>query len=196
MGSYKAWGTSRAKTWGHSRTWGLPMASTPQRTCVLCWGQSIWRTGTQDTALWRRGRPSLSGCPLLPLSAPALSTLPQQVTLICTHSLCMYGIDPLPHIQTSNWFWLYISRQNPWGLFLCVSLLDSFLLLSKVFIATLNPLFNTCVYIQYAYTVYFSRRVLCNGHAFSGIATIFSSGFSFQSYLKAKKDSTSPSRWK
>lgn len=86
-GSWEPGESSWAQTRSCRKTVGWPTASIP-RTCAPCRGQTMWRTGTQDTALWHQGRLSPPGCPRRPSSVPALSTLPQQHTLTCARSLC------------------------------------------------------------------------------------------------------------
>lgn len=169
------------------------MVSTPQRTCVLCWGQNIWRTGIQDTALWHQGSPSQPGFPLPPLSALGLSTLPQQHTLICAHSLSACRATTISHTdgpQTDCVSLTYPGRipedyfygSHYWIPF---SSIQSFYR---------YPLFNTCV--QYTFTVYFSGRVLYVGMHSLALLPYFFSGFSFLSFWKEKKDFTYPSKWK
>lgn len=153
MESWKAWETSWVQTWSHRRNRGLPMVSTPQRTCVLCWGQNIWRTGIQDTALRHQESPSQPGFPLPPLSALGLSTLPQQHTLICARSLSACRATTISHTdrpRTDCVSFTYPGRipkdyfygSHYWIIF---SSFQSFYR---------YPLFDTCVYTVYIYSIF------------------------------------------
>lgn len=82
------------------------MASTLRRLWGPCWGQSIWKMETPDTARLQQERSSL----LDPLSALALSTLPQQRTPICAHSFCMKGFSHTWIFQTD--FILHIQEES------------------------------------------------------------------------------------
>lgn len=110
--------------------------------------------GTPDTALRHQGKLSLPGCPLPPLSAPALSTLPQQHTVICARSLCTSGNDPYTHIQYRLIFFLLRTQEESLNIIFMHLIIGFLSLPCKVFISTLNPLFHTCVYTVNIYSIF------------------------------------------